>query len=435
MDPSKESPANRARGSILDVARRTPRFRKLWAAQVVSQAGDWFNRVAVVSLIATLAGESAAVGIGISFALEAAMRLLPTAALSPIAGPLADRLPRRALMIATDLTRIGVVLAMLTVDRPEEVPRLYALIAVQMGLGICFDAARQAALPATVEQSDLHDAIALSSATWSVMLSLGAFIGGLAVQQFGVRTALVFDASTYLVSAACLRGLGTLPQARVAEPFRWLDLVTLADMRRAMHHVRSIGIAPALLTKTLWGPAGAFLVLLSILSATRFGLDPSGERDPARMGWSLGVLLAARGVGTAIGPFVGRRFFGRHGTALLTQIQSGFVLAFVGYAALAFAPTLLSAAACVTLAHIGGGAIWVASTAFWQESVDDRYRGRVHALDFLGMTLSFSLFGLVAGVAFDRGLDSRATTLLACGLLAATATVWMAATRRLRHTS
>ena len=122
MDPSKESPANRARGSILDVARRNPRFRKLWAAQVVSQAGDWFNRVAVVSLIATLAGESAAVGIGISFALEAAMRLLPTAALSPIAGPLADRLPRRALMIATDLTRIGVVLAMLTVDRPEEDP-------------------------------------------------------------------------------------------------------------------------------------------------------------------------------------------------------------------------------------------------------------------------------------------------------------------------
>ncbi|MEO0764259.1 MAG: MFS transporter, partial [Pseudomonadota bacterium] len=174
----------------------------IWLAQVVSQAGDWFNKVAVLSVLSKLVGTEAAIGLGLSFALENAVRLLPLAALSPLAGPLADRLPRRALMVGADLSRVAIVLAMLTVDSAEETPRLYLLIALQMGLGIVFDAARQAAVPSTVERRDLHEAIALTSATWSVMLSLGALLGGLAVTALGARGALMIDAGTYVVEGA-----------------------------------------------------------------------------------------------------------------------------------------------------------------------------------------------------------------------------------------
>ena len=415
------------------MVRDHPRFRRIWLAQVASQTGDWFNKVAVLSILSRLAGSEAAVGLGLSFAVEHVARLLPLALVSPLAGPLADRLPRRALMVGTDLARMAVVAAMLTVDQPSEVPRLYLLVALQMGLGICFDAARQAALPSTLAPTALHDGIALTSATWSAMLSVGALLGGLVVTAFGARTALVVDVGTYAVSAAILGGLGRLPQAKVPEPFRWVELLTLRDMRRALDHVREVGIAPALFTKAFWGPTGGMLVLFSVLAATRFGLDGDGRVDPARMGGALGILYAARGVGTAVGPFLGRRLFGHTGVALLHQIRAGFVVATVGFALLAWAPTLPLAAACVVLAHLGGGAIWVASTAFWQESVDDRFRGRVHALDFLGMTLSFSACGLLAGALVDGAPGTLGALAITVVLLALSGAAWNFATRAIRR--
>ena len=77
----------------------------------------------------------------------------------------------------------------------------------------------------------------------------------------------------------------------------------------------------------------------------------------------------------------------------------------------------------------------MASTSFWQQSVDDRFRGRVHALDFLGMTLSFSTFALLAGWFFDRSGSIETTVLAACGALAATAATWSVLTRPLHRLS
>jgi MFS family permease len=84
----------------------------LWTAQVVSQAGDWLNRVAVLTLVGTLGGNTAVVGVGTLFGAELAFRLLPSALLGPIAGPVADRLPRRLLMVTADVLRALVVASM-----------------------------------------------------------------------------------------------------------------------------------------------------------------------------------------------------------------------------------------------------------------------------------------------------------------------------------
>ncbi|MEO0650519.1 MAG: hypothetical protein AAFZ65_07575, partial [Planctomycetota bacterium] len=62
-------------------------------------------------------------------------------------------------------------------------------------------------------------------------------------------------------------------------------------------------------------------------------------------------------------------------------------------------------------------------------SVDDRFRGRVSALDSLGMTLSFTTFGLVAGLAADSALGNRGAIALAVVLLALSALAWNVATR------
>lgn len=69
---------------MLGVVVRNPRFRRLWLAQVVSQAGSWFNRVAVLALIAQLGGSTAAVGT--LYAGELAIRMLPVASSGPWRG-------------------------------------------------------------------------------------------------------------------------------------------------------------------------------------------------------------------------------------------------------------------------------------------------------------------------------------------------------------
>ncbi len=196
------------------VAQRNPQFRKLWLSQLISQAGDWLSRIAVLTLIGQLAGAEEALAVGVLFSVELAIRLLPTAAFGPLAGPVADRLPRRLVMVSSDVLRAVVVLGLLAVEQKEDLWLLYALLLAQMSLAIFFNSARSGAVPSTVPPDELHEANTLSAATWSVMLALGTSLGALLLKVFDVSDIFVIDAATYLVSAALLIGLRLPPVAK-----------------------------------------------------------------------------------------------------------------------------------------------------------------------------------------------------------------------------
>lgn len=410
---------------MLRVLRDHPGFRRLWAAQVVSQAGDWLNRIAVLALIGELGGSEAAAGVGALFAFELALRLVPGGVFGPLAGPAADRLPRRAVMVATDLVRALVVLGMLTIDEPGELPRLYALLLAQSTLAVFFNTARASALPSTVSGPDLHLANALSSATWSVMLAFGTGLGGLLMLALDLRGIFWIDAASYLVSAALLAGLRLPPVGRHPEPFRWRDALLFVELRRGLEHARSRGFAPALLAKTLWGPGGGYLVLLSVLASTRFA-----EGDLGRAGFATGMLYAARGVGTGLGPFLGRRLFGEEDRHLARQIAGGFVVAALGYAAVPLVDGLVATCLLVAAAHLGGSSIWVASTTLWQRHAAHELRGRVHALETLGMTLAFALGGALAGQLYDTTGDADLVLWSVSAAVLAGGAAWALAARR-----
>jgi len=416
---------------MLAVARRNPRFARLWLAQVVSQAGDWLNRVAILALLGSL-GDSgpAAAGLGLLFAIELTVRMVPYAMLGPIAGSVADRLPRRALMIAADLVRAVVVLGFLLVHDSEHVPLAYALLIALTGVSIFFDAARSASVPNTLPPEDLHEAYSLTAATWSLMLAVGAVVGGLLVKMVGVRWVFAIDSLTFIASAVILTGLRLPPVPEHPETFRLRDVVLLTELRRALDHVRRLGIAPLLGTKSFWGAAGGYLVILSIAGRERFAHEPT---DPAAAmaaaGLATGLLYAARGVGTGIGPIAARRLFGSTEAALVRQIGIGFVVAACGYAAFALVSSLPASMALVALAHTGGSVVWVASTTFWQRRVDDAYRGRVFTLEFFGLTLSIAIHGLLTGVLYDLTGSLRLTTIALSLVLLAMGGAWWLLTR------
>jgi hypothetical protein len=247
------------------------------------------------------------------------------------------------------------------------------------------------------------------------MLAVGAFLGGALVEVIGIRAVFALDALSYLVSAAFLVGLTLPPTPRQPEPFRISDVLKLTDLRRGFRHARELGIAPILFSKVLWSPCAGFLVLLPLIAA-RFD-QPTGEPlDLAEVGGTIGLFFGARGIGTGLGPLLARRFWGSSEATLVRMTWGGMLVGALGYLGLAFAPSLPLALAAVTLAHMGGSAQWVGSTTYWQRHIDDAYRGRVFATEFLLMTLSFSVFCFVGGLSYDLIGELRPVLLMLVGV-------------------
>lgn len=392
---------------MLAFLRRNPQFRRLWGAQVVSSTGDWLGRIATLSLIASLSGAKQATLVGLFFALEYSLRTLPTAIFGALAGPLADRLPRRTLMLTADFVRAGIVCCFLFVDEPGELWLLYTLIFLQMSVSIFFDSARSGALPNTVRKEDLHTAYAISAATFSMMLALGGFLGGVLVEVVGIGGVFLCDAATYLVSAAFLTGLRLPPTPRQPERLRVVDVVKFTDLRRGFKHTRALGIWPILFSKVLWSPCGGFLVLFPIL-AKRYQPEATVEE----LAPLIGMFFMARGIGTGIGPWLSKRLLGSDRASLIRQTWGGMLLGSFGYLGLYFASDQNTSLLMVAIAHIGGSAQWVGSTTYWQQTIDDAFRGRVFACEFALMTVSFAVFALVGGLLYDFTLDVRLTILV-----------------------
>jgi len=188
-----------------------PAFRHLWYGQVVSELGDWLNSIAIYLLVIQLGGG------GMAMALTMMAKLLPIFFVSPLAGVLIDRLDRRHILIASDLLRFIVVLGFLWVDEPGELWLLYTLVILEIGLAGFFEPARSALIPSITPRQDLVTANALSGSTWSVMVALGAALGGVVVSLFGIRTAFLIDAFTFLLSAWFIRKI-VLPEDRRPPP-------------------------------------------------------------------------------------------------------------------------------------------------------------------------------------------------------------------------
>ncbi|MEE8348981.1 MAG: MFS transporter, partial [Acidobacteriota bacterium] len=181
--------------SYSSLVRSNANFRNLWLGQIVSLLGDWFNLIASAALIAQLSESGFAIG------TLFVVRMLAPFVISPVAGVVADRYNRKNVLIITDVTRAITVLGFLLVTRPGDLWLLYTLTAIQLGISGFFFPTRNAILPDVVSDRELGTANALSSITWSVMLALGAALGGLVSGIWGIYPAFVIDALTFVLSA------------------------------------------------------------------------------------------------------------------------------------------------------------------------------------------------------------------------------------------
>ncbi len=391
--------------SYIDLLRRNRSFRQLWLGQVVSQMGDWFDTIALYTIILKLTGSGRDIG------LLLVARFVPSFLFGPISGVVADRFSRQRIMIISDLLRAVVVLGFLFVRRADQLWIVYVLTVFQLGLSTFFEPAKTAAIPSIVEDRELVAANAISSVTWSVMLTLGAAIGGLITSWFGTDVAFILDAATYLLSAALIASIRvTKRRKRERQKLSFGRLLGITETIDGIKYVKDRPrVLALLLVKPAWGLGGGILTLLAVFGERIFpvGKDAAG---------GIGVLFAARGIGTAVGPIVARRVSGEGERRMQTSIGISFLLAGVFYMAFGSATSFIFALVVLGIAHCGGSILWVFSTVMLQRAVEDNFRGRVFAAEMALLTLTMAASNYATGELLDRFRISPRIVTVSIGL-------------------
>jgi len=415
-------------GRLLGVLRDNRDFRTLYAANAISQMGDWLNVVALFSLLLELTGKGEAVAIALL------TRFLPMFFAGPAAGVLADRVSRRAILLVSDLLRAGLVLCLLLVWRRDQVWVAYAVVTAHSLVSAFFEPAQQAMLPNLVSEKDYPLAATLENSLWAVTLATGSALGGVVLALVGRDAAFLCDAASFLGSAALIARLppgrakradkqaievleeGRAPGALVQ------NLLGLRDLKEGVRYVASHRRVRALLAvKASFGlTLGGVLVLLAYF----------GEKVFAQgNGAGIAVLWTARGIGSFAGPFAAFRLAGTDERGLRRGISGAFALLTICYVGFALSPAIGYAAVALAVANAGGSILWTSGSTLLQRLVPDAVRGRVAAAEIGGFMLTLSASTLGTGLLLDRGVPPRAL-MAACGLVALLPLAYWASAQR-----
>jgi MFS family permease len=366
----------------MGVLRSNASVRNLFFAQNISVMGDYLTYVALVGLVKDATDSTFLVS------LIYAAYVLPSFFFSPIAGPIVDKFDRRKIIVVVSALQAvcGVGFLLSSADR------IWLALLTQIvisSLAVITLPAFGSALPnVTRNDEELRQANALFGSSWGASVFIGSALGGLFAATFGRTATFVADIATFAVCAGLIALIKVPMQERkahaVREPVR-----PIADMREAFHYAKENNVIFALMASKTTQAVGAGAVgQLAVLAIDAFGTGDGGS----------GLLLAARGFGAAIGPFIFMRFARNNMPRLLLLCGIGGVMWSMSYLAASGSPTLWLAVIAIGTAHIGGGAIWTMASYGLQTSTEDHIRGRVLAGDMGFAMLVTGLSSIGTGI-------------------------------------
>ena len=172
-------------------------------AQVISSIGDWLSIVAIITLVGLKWNASP---IEVSFVILCLA--LPMALFGPVAGTVADRFSRKALMITSDLVRAGLILVLTVADTLWVV---YVCLFIVGVFSAVFIPAKNGKLKELVADSDMKSAMAVTSMIDSSTKVIGPLLSGILVASLGAHLVFLIDSGTFLVSSLFIF---LLPNAR-----------------------------------------------------------------------------------------------------------------------------------------------------------------------------------------------------------------------------
>ncbi len=381
---------------------RTREFRLLFSGQAVSALGDRMALVALAFAVLETGGSTSDVG------LVLAAGAFPLVATVLAGGVVADRAPRRAVMVVADLARVASqgAMAALLIAGAAEVWMLALAAGVTGAATGFFSPASTGLLPELVLAEQLQPANGLRASAVSTGEILGPALGGVLVAAAGAGWAIAIDAGTFAVSAACLATLRVPPRASAQRSS------FLADLREGWVAFRSrrwvwTFVAYFALVNLLWGAWG----VLGPVVADR---DLGGAAA-----W--GTILAAVGVGALAGSLLATRVE-PHRPLLLAALADGLFALPLAFMAAATSVPLIACGAALS------GAGMALAITLWESTLQRHVPGeslsRVSSYDWFG-SLAFYPLGLavwgpiatVIGVSVSLWLAFGLAVLLTLALL------------------
>lgn len=366
---------------------RNAEFRALVAAQVASEVGDQFARVAVAGIVLDRSGSA------FYSALAFVVGYVPGILGALVLGPLADRRPRKALMISCDAAR-AVLIALLAVATASSAPlwTLMLLLLASELFSAPFDAARLALLPDVLpDPADYLAGAGLCRTLYQVNQVLGLAAGGVVVYLPFARAAeaaMAADAATFVLSALLLTRLARRAAARPAAAG------LLEDVRRGAVLVFTDPVRRVFVS--LGWAAGAVLIAPEAL-----GLAYAVEHGDPRLG---GAMIAALPAGAAVGSWV----LSRRGPEAAVRAIRPLLLA--GCVPLVATGLDLDVPATLVLWVLAGGcsAFLLPIMVTVNITTPPERRGAVNGLAAAGFNASIAAAFMLAGLAADAFGPARA---------------------------
>ncbi|MFL5793247.1 MAG: MFS transporter [Actinomycetota bacterium] len=383
---------------------RSPVFRALWIAALVSNIGTWMQSVGAVWQVGNQSGSAALV------ALVQTAVSLPIVLLALPAGAAADVVDRRRLLLLTQTWRLvsAAALCVATVLGLASPAAVLALTFL-LGLGNAANApAWQATIPELVGGRLLAPAVALNSAGFNIGRAIGPALGGLVVAAAGPAAVFGLNALSYLGVLAVLWRWRRPPQDRLGAGEQMLGAIGAG-----IRYVRFAPLLRAVLLRTALFilPASALWALLPVVARGALGLDATG----------FGLLLGALGIGSVAGAVVLPRL--RRAVPIDRRVVAATCL----YALATVVLAVVGSALVVGLAMVAAGMAWLAIlTSFnvaTQTAVPRWVLARALAVYLLvfqgGLAVGSALWGVVAGRVGERTALLAAAASFGLGLLAA----------------
>jgi MFS family permease len=378
-------------------------FALLWGAGLVSTIGSWMQAVAVGALLISRTGQATWA------VLVAAAAFLPIGLLSPIGGALADRVPRRLVLVAGNLAEavVAVVLALLVGAGYESPPVLVALVAVQGSAAAIVGPFQQAILPDLVPASEFLPAIALNSAQFNLGRIAGPALAGAAIAAFGYPLAFDANAVSFLAVVAALAFV------RLAPPSGGRGSL-LGSLREGVTVARSEpSCRAAVVTIAVVALIASPFIALVPAMAQRLADGGTGHHAARAVASATGLLTTAQGLGAVTGALCLAGLAARFGSGRLLAGSLAVlpaVLVLYGSAqSLWWGAVALFAVGLVYISVLSG------LSAVVQLHAPAAYRGRVLSFFLVALGVAYPIGSLIQGPVVDRigiGWTTTGTALL-----------------------
>jgi MFS family permease len=394
-------------------ALRHRNYRLYFFGQAVSVTGTWMQSLAMSWLVLTLTSSA------IDLAMVNVLQFAPTLVFGLFAGVLADRVPKRSLLVVTQsiAALCALTLAILIWTDHIDLWHVY-LLALIVGINNSFDMpSRQAFVSEMVgNTADLPNAIALNSTLFNMGRLVGPALAGLVLGAFGVAICFFIDALSYLAVITSLLMMHVAPAVSAVRRRNPVE-----SLREGLAYVRATPVISYLVVFAgLVGVFGInFNVWMPLLAKQEIDTGPAG----------FGLLMSSLGVGALVGALT---LAFRSKTASVERMVFTGVILGLGEVLLGvateLAPSLVLAMAISAIVGYGMTSTMAMANTVVQSTAPDELRGRVMSVYIMVSTGVAPLGALLAGAVANA--TNTSISILMGGIITTLSAIWLA--RRLQ---